>query len=266
MEEQSAPVAETVAPAPPIEVIDVVDTPQGEAPAEGTVVPPVPQAEVLYAGKYRTPADLERGYKEAERMASEKAQEAAMFRRVAEERMAQPSTPQYAPQPQGDFNEKLREELEKDTAGTLTSLIEYQFKRMYEQQQQQQRDTLNRFNQFAAQPGYAEVMNEAATQLPFAQPIDPTEGVFLRARIAKLEKELSARSGGAAPTPQFAEPARGASRPNTGLRVEVEGDVSRLRNRMGAGFNDAARMVAKHKAAGGTMDSYSIDDWSRDNA
>jgi len=187
-----------------------------------------------------------------------------MFRRVAEERMAQPPTPQYAPQVAPDFNEKLREELEKDPAGTLTSMMEWTARRFYEQQQEQQRATLNRFNQFAQQPGYGDVMNEVATQLPFAtQPIDPVEGAFLRARLAKLEREAAARTG-AAPAPQFAEAARGASRPGGGMRVEVEGDVSRLKNRVGAdGFSDLARMVARQKANGGDMGTFTIDDYER---
>lgn len=264
MDEQNpAQVADTVAPAPraPLEVVEVGDTAEGAAPAEAQAVPP---QETLLAGKYRTPQDLEKAYKEAERMASEKAQEAAMFRRVAEERMAQPYTPPYAPPaPPADFNEKLRSHLEEDPAGTLTSMIEFTARRMMAEQQEQQRATLARFQQFAQQPGYGDVMNEVATQLPFATPLDPVEGAFLRARLAKLERELAMRSGTPTP-PMYAESARVASRPgNGGIRVEIEGDVSRLKNRLGDGFNDVARMVAKHKANGGNMDSFSIDDYER---
>lgn len=262
-QEVPAQVADTAAPAPePLEIVEVQDTPQGAAPVEAQVVPP---QETLLAGKYRTAADLEKAYKEAERMASEKAQEAAMFRRVAEERMAQPYTPPYAPpQAPADFNEKLRSHLEEDPAGTLTSMIEFTARRMMQEQQEQQRATLARFQQFAQQPGYGDVMNEVATQLPFAtQPLDPVEGAFLKARLAKLERELAARTGAPQP-PMYAESARVASRPgSTGLRVEVEGDVSRIKNRLGDEFNDVARMVAKHKANGGNMDSFSIDDYMR---
>ena len=259
-EQHPAQAAETAAPAPePLEVVEVSDTAQGAAPAEAQAVPP---QETLLAGKYRTPADLEKAYKESERMASEKAQEAAMFRRIAEERAAAP-TPQYAQAPQVDFNEKLREQLEQDPAGTLMNMMEWKVRNFYEQQQEQQRATLSRFQQFAQQPGYGDVANDVATQLPFANtPIDPVEGAFLRARLQKLERELAARSAPNAPV--YAESARVASRPGTGgMRVEVEGDVSKLKSRLGDGFGDVARMVAKHKAAGGSMDSFSIDDFER---
>lgn len=97
---------EPVADAPPQDTPPPATPPETPAPAVATdTAPPVtqtvststaPPAEIpLYAGKFKTPEDLAKGYEELQKSFTNKAQEAATARKALEEReRAAPKTPE----------------------------------------------------------------------------------------------------------------------------------------------------------------------------
>lgn len=246
------------APQPVIEVVDTpVAAPEGQTQAQPAQAP-------LYFGKYRTLEDAEKAYSEAQRQMHEKAKEASIYRQMVEERQAAP-TP--APAPAVDFGEKFREKLADDPWGTLTSMMEFQVNRRLEAERANQLAQLKKYQEFSSRPEYADIATDVASQLPFAQqPIDPIEGAFLKAKLAKLESQLAGGGMARPVTPPFVEPGNNASRGNnSSIRVELDSDAARFKadpNKM----RDLARVIAKHKMAGGDMKAMSIDDWERANA
>src|SRR6476660_7731979 len=77
-------------PAPPAEAQPTTETAAPPAPvvSTSTAAPatPPPTEEKLYAGKFKTPEDLEKAYKEVEASFTKKATEAATARKALEER------------------------------------------------------------------------------------------------------------------------------------------------------------------------------------
>ena len=247
-------------PAPmEIEVVDTV-----AASPEANAVPS-PQSAPIF-GKYKSLDEAEHGYKEVERAMHEKAQEAATYRRMLDERQAQPVTPQYAPAPVPDFDEKFREQLADRPGDTIMSLVDFIVNKKLEQQTASQREVVRKYQTYASNPDYAPIAQEVAAQLPFAnEPIDPIEGAFLRAQIAHLKAQMQGRAAAPA-NPVFAEPSRGMSRPGSSLRVELDPDTARMRGMGDAKVRELASIVARQKSNGGNMNVMTIDDWEKAHA
>lgn len=245
-------------PSPAPMEIEIVDTPV--AAPEAPAAPPA-----LIFGKYRTLDDAEKAYSESQRAMHEKAQEAATYRKVLDERQAPVATPHQAPPV--DFDGQFRERLADNPAATIFEMTKYAAKQMIEEREQNQRELVRKYQSYASRPEYASVAQEVAAQLPFAQenPVDPIEGTFLRARIAQLEAQVS---GGVNRTvnPPYVEPGGAARRTGaSSMRVELDPDTSRM-NIGQDKMRELARIVAKQKNAGGDMRSMSIDDWEKANA
>ena len=242
----------------------IVDTPV--APEAAAPAPPAPAAPApLIAGKFRTPEEAAKAYEEAQRMMHEKAQEAATYRKMLEERQAQP-TPAYQA-PQVDIGEKFRERLAEDPFGTLTSMIDFRAKQMLENQQAQQRALVQQYQALASRPEYASVAQEAAAELPFAnKPIDPVEAIFIKKRLAQLEAMVANGAASQQVNVPYVEPGVGARRAGTNtLRVELDPDTAKLHAGQDK-LRELAKITARQKMAGGTMREMSIDDWEKANA
>jgi hypothetical protein len=162
------------------------------------------------------------------------------------------------------FEEQFRERLADNPAETMASFVNFILQKNQREQTQQQQAMLQRFQQFATNPEYADVAQDVAQQLPFSvnEPVDPIEATFLRASNARMRQMLK-MGGGQASTPPFVESAAG-SRPGAGrMTLELE-DAGKVRSR----YNDQqlrelGRMVAKVKGEGGNLRSMSIDDYER---
>jgi hypothetical protein len=154
-------VSEEFAGDDPGSIIDVEAEPAEEAPPAAE-----PAAERLYAGKYKTPEDMERAYLESQSAMTKAQQEAAEFRRYAEQQQAQPppQQPDYS-----DELERLNDEFLSNPYGFLTQSVP----QMVQQQVQQvlaQRDT--------AQRNVKQVMNLKATDPHFDKVKDDFEAVI----------------------------------------------------------------------------------------
>jgi hypothetical protein len=93
------PPADAPPVAPPKEDAPVVSTEAAPPPtptlSTSTAPPAAPADEKLYAGKFKTPEDLAKGYEELQKSFTTKAQEAASARKALEEReKAAPKTPE----------------------------------------------------------------------------------------------------------------------------------------------------------------------------
>jgi len=244
---------------PPVE-FEIVDTP---TPAPEAAAPAAPQ---LYFGKYKSLEDAEEGLKSLERTMHEKAQEAATYRKLLDER-ATPPTPQYQP-PAVDMDSQFRERLAENPAATIFEMTKFATKQMLDEQQKTQRELVRKYQTYASRPEYASIAQQVAAQLPFANeaPIDPVEGVFMRQRLAQLEEMAKSGTLGRTPNPQYVEPAGSASRAGTNsMRVELDPDTAKLHLGQEK-LRELAKMVARQKSAGGSMTGMSIDDWERSNA
>lgn len=264
-----APKTEDTASAPPqvdpqqmeIEIVDTV----AAAPEVEQQAPPAPAP--LIAGKFRTIEEAEKAYSEAQRAMHEKAQEAATYRKMLDEpRQAQPA-PAYSAAP-SDYEEKIREKLAESPGATIFDMARFAARQIMDEQQRAQRETVKKYQSFASRPEFADVAQEVAAELPFAdQPIDPIEGMFLRKKLQKLEAQLAGGVPQREVAPPFVESGNGGRRAmSSALRVELDADTAKLRPLGQDKMRDLARVVAKQKMAGGTMREMSIDDWEKANA
>lgn len=244
--------------------IEVVDTPSS-APVTPEAPPAAPS---LIMGKYKSLEDAEEGLKNLERTMHEKAQEAATYRKLLDERAAAP-TPQFQ-QPQVDMDSQFRERLAENPAATIFEMTRFAAKQMIDEQQKTQRELVRRYQSFAGRPEYSDVAQEVAGQLPFLQeqPADPMEMAFLRAKLARLESGAVPAGSAARPVSvPFVEPANRAGRTGQGSnRIELDPDTAKLRGMGADKVRDLASIVFKQKNAGGTMREMSIDDWEKANA
>ena len=265
--DQQAPDTAPAAPqsqAPAPMEIEIVDTP---AVAPDAAAAPAAPPQTGF-GKYNSLEDAEKGLKELERTMHEKAQEAATYRKLLDERAAAPPTPQFQQAP-ADMDSQFRERLAENPGQVIFEMTQFAARKAIEEQQRTQRDMVKKYQSYASRPEYAGVAQEVAAQLPFAQesPIDPVEGVFLRARLAKLEAQLANGGVPRQVNPQFVEPGGASRRTGTNsMRVELDPDTAKLRGLGNERMHDLARIVAKQKNAGGTMREMSIDDWEKANA
>lgn len=259
------PVDTVQTPAPPLDPnadagmkFELVDTPEGTPEGGVSAQPqPAPQ-EKLIAGKYRTIEEAEKGLSEAQRAMHEAREKASAYEKILMERANQPTPPQHPP---AEMDEKFREMLANDPQGTLDSYTEWKFNQLLQKQQAQQRQVMTRFQQFAGQPGFADVANEVAQQLPFAtEPIDPVEGTFLRARIAKLEQMLTGRGTAPPAAPLHMESGSGGRPVGNVTRVELD-DAGKARRIFGDRTEGLARRAAQIKTTLGGRNSMSIDDY-----
>lgn len=239
---------------------EIVDTPEGTPEGGGAAVSAQPQPqERLIAGKYRTIEEAEKGLTEAQRAMHEAREKAAAYEKMLVERANQPIPSQHSSPP--DMDESIREKLADKPASTIFQMINDVWEYKWQQQQAQQRQVMTRFQQFAGQPGFADVANEVAQQLPFAtEPIDPVEGTFLRARIAKLEQMLTRGNGAAPQAPLHVESGSGARPGANTMRVELE-QADRARRIFGDRTEELAKRAAKLKTTLGGRTSMSIDEY-----
>lgn len=91
---EQPPAADPVTP-PPDAPAPVVSTSTAPPPTISTSTEPPPADPVLYAGKFKTPEELAKGYEELQKSFTTKAQEAATARKALEEReRAAPKSPE----------------------------------------------------------------------------------------------------------------------------------------------------------------------------
>ena len=252
-----------VSAAPAVETFEIVDTPVAPPAVEAAV----PAAPALVFGKYKSLEDAEEGVKNLERTMHEKAQEAATYRKLLDERAAAP-TPQYQAPPV-DMDSQFRERFAENPAATIFEMTRFAAKQMLDEQQKTQRDVVKKYQALASRPEYAAVAQQVASQLPFAgeQQIDPIEGMFLRERLRQLEAQVASGVPARPTIPPFVLPGGMAQRTGANTtRVELDPDTARLSSLGQDRIRDLARMVAKQKNAGGTMAGMSIDDWEKANA
>ena len=262
-----AQVADTASAAQPsqtppveIEIVDTPTAPVAEAVAAPAANPP------LYFGKYRTVEDAEKAYSEAQRAMHEKAQEAATYRKLLDERAAAPP-PQYQQPPAVDLDGKFRERLAENPAETIFEMTRFAAKQMIEEQTRAQRELVKKYQTYSSRPEYASVAQEVASQLPFAheQPIDPVEVAFMRAKLAKMEAAMANTASNV--NVPYVEPGGAARRTGAGaMRVELDPDTAKMRQFDERKVRDLARIVAMQKNNGGTMREMTIDDWEKSNA
>lgn len=247
------------------ELFEIADTPAAapeatEGTATGTVSPTQP--ETLIFGKYRSIEEAEGAYKEAQRKMHEEAQARARYERILAER--QTATPPQPPIDPASFEEKFRERLADNPAETMASFVNFILQKNQAEQMQRQQAMMQRFQQFATNPEYADVAQDVAQQLPFSagEPIDPVEATFLRASNARMRQMLMAQRG-APQTPPFVESGRGSRQDAEKLTLELE-DAARIRSRYSdQRLQELGRMVAKVKADGGNMRGMNIDEYER---
>jgi len=258
--EDTATQAQQIAAPAPME-IEVVDTPAAPAAA----VPEAPPA--LIFGKYRSLEDAEKAYSEAQRVMHERSQEAATYRKMLDERAAPPPTPAYQ-QPPVDLDGQFRERLAENPGAVIFEAARFAANQIVQEREKSQREMVKKYQSYASQPGYADVAQQVASQLPFANenPIDPVEGVFLRARLAKLEAQLANNTTASQINPPYVEPGGMARRAGVNsMRVELDSDTAKMHISQDK-MRELARIVAKQKNAGGDMRGMSIDDWEKANA
>lgn len=102
-------------------------------PAAPQATPPAPQPEKLYAGKFKTPEELEKSYLEAQRKITETSQKAAELEKKVQTAPPPPPAPKTAAEVAAE--EKQRNEfLEKFVANPQGIIKEYQEKAVREMQ------------------------------------------------------------------------------------------------------------------------------------
>jgi len=261
---EEASVQDNAAEAPQEEPIEFVPAGQAEAAPEPQEVP---TQKIL--GKFEKPEDVIPAYQHLEQEKGRLSNELGQLRQMVQQLQSQgqaPAPPAYGgPNPEA-INEQFREQLDRDPFGTLMQFSQMVAQQTYAQQQAAQKAALQKFQQYAQDPAYAEVAAEAAQMFPFSEPVPAEEAAFLRAKVAHLEKLV--KSGGQAPkspTP-FVE-GGGASRSGGGYRVELDDKGVQFRQKVGDQRTaHLARMIAARQAEGKDMRSMSIDEWEKFNA
>ena len=249
---------------PTVQLVDVDNQGEPEGGSQETTAAPEPQGEQLLAGKFKSPEDLANAYQEVERLAHERSEEAATYRKIIEQQQPQ-TTP--APQPvpdQAALNEKFRAQLAEDPWGTLTNFVKFNVQQGQQQQTAQQQERMNEVNHYASQPEFKDVANEAVSMLTYGQEQD-VEKAFLRAKIANMGKAQSQPTQAPLAPGMHVESGSSRQSDNT-LNIQLDPDANRVRNAFGMDekqWVDLNKRTAQMKQAtqGTARPQVSIEQW-----
>lgn len=261
-EAEDTPTAAPQEDAPTEPTFEFADTPT-EGPDATGQEEAVPPEEPIF-GKYTSMEEAERAYKEAERMAHERAEEAATYRKALE--TVQPTPAAQYPQPdQGQVDEQFRGHLEESPWQTLNMFVEHKWNELESRKSQTQSAMMQEYQKYASDPAFADVAPQVMQNLAMEQNPD-VEKIFLRTKIAAMQNGATVKAASDAALGKRMHVESGSSRqPADTIRVEIDPEAKRMQKAFGmsdAEFQDLNRRTAMAKMSGKTGRApVSIDEW-----